>query len=112
MTTPVNGSNGSEYVGPILRPGEWVEVIAEAARIDNPDREVRVEDRGGYVRIHCPSELLLRQATVQDLLGQPFRMRDLEVDLSSFAGHIEYRSDSVRFYYARKAEEISKEKQP
>jgi toluene monooxygenase system protein D len=91
-----------EFVGPILRPGDWVEVIIEAVRLDNPGREVRVEDRGGYVRIHCRSECLLREETVRRLLGQPFHMRDLEVDLSSFSGHIDYRSDSVRFFYSRK----------
>ncbi len=92
---------GSEFVGPILRPGDWVEVIVEAARIDNPGREVSVDDRGGYVRVHCPRECVLREATVRALLGQPFHMRDLEVNLSSFAGHIEYGSDYVRFFYAR-----------
>jgi toluene monooxygenase system protein D len=100
-------STGSEYVGPILRPGEWVEVIVEAAQIDNPGREVRVDDRGGYIRVHCPGECLLRESTVRAILGQPFRMRELEVNLSSFAGHIEYGSDYVRFFYARRPEELA-----
>jgi toluene monooxygenase system protein D len=97
----------SEYVGPILRPGDWVEVIAEAARIDNPGREVRVDDRGGYVRIHCQTECLLREETVRGILGQPFHMRDLEVNLSSFAGHIEYGGDYVRFFYARRPTDLA-----
>ena len=29
-------------------------------------------------------------------------MNDLEVDLSSFAGQIESRDDSVRFYFTKK----------
>jgi toluene monooxygenase system protein D len=96
------GTRHSEYVGPILRGGgDWAEVIAEAARADNPGREVRVDDRGGYVRIHCPGECLLRQETVRRILGQPFQMRELEVNLSSFAGHIEYGSDYIRFFYDR-----------
>jgi toluene monooxygenase system protein D len=98
----------SEYVGPILRAGEWAEVIAEAATRDNPGRDVRVEDRGGYVRVHCPRECVLREATVQSILGQPFKMRELEVNLSSFSGHIEYGSDYVRFFYARPAEELDR----
>jgi toluene monooxygenase system protein D len=98
--------DGSEYVGPILRSGEWAQVIAEAAAIDNPGREVRVDDRGGYVRVHCRSECVLREETVRKILGQPFRMRELEVNLSSFAGHIEYGSDYVRFFYARRPHEL------
>jgi toluene monooxygenase system protein D len=97
---------GSEYVGPILRSGEWAQVIAEAAAIDNPGREVRVYDRGGYVRVHCRGECVLREETVRTLLGQPFRMRELEVNLSSFAGHIEYGSDYVRFFYSRRPDQL------
>jgi toluene monooxygenase system protein D len=96
----------SEFVGPILRPGDWVEVIAEAARIDNPGRPVEVDDRGGYVRVHCRGECVLREETVRGILGQPFHMRDLEVNLSSFAGHIEYGSDYVRFFYAGRPAEL------
>ena len=93
---------------PAQGPGDWVEVIAEAALLDNPGREVRVDDRGGYVRIHCLTELVLRQETVRGILGQPFHMRDLEVNLSSFPGHTEYGSDYVRFFYARRPEELSR----
>jgi toluene monooxygenase system protein D len=99
-------ATGSEFVGPILRSGEWVEVIAEAARIDNPGREVLVDDRGGYVRIHCRTECILRERTVRSILALPFHMRDLEVNLSSFAGHIEYGSDYVRFFYRKNPEEL------
>jgi len=99
----------SEYVGPILRGGgDWAEVIAEAARADNPGREVRVDDRGGYVRVHCAGECILRQETVRRILGQPFQMRELEVNLSSFAGHIEYGSDYIRFFYDRPAGDLER----
>ena len=40
--------------------------------------------------------------SIEEELGRPFRMNDLEVDLSSFAGQIESRDDSVRFYFAKK----------
>jgi len=100
------GRTGSEWVGPILRSGEWVDVIVEAARMDNPGREVLVDDRGGYVRVHCRTECILREETVRGILALPFHMRDLEVNLSSFAGHIEYGSDYVRFFYRKKPEEL------
>ena len=46
-------------------------------------------------------EMVLRQATIEEELGRPFRMNDLEVDLSSFAGQIE-SLDAVRFYFTKK----------
>ena len=46
--------------------------------------------------------MVLRQATIEEELGRPFKMNDLEVDLSSFAGQIESGDNSIRFYYTKK----------
>ena len=79
-----------------------ISAVIEAARVDNPGKEVFVDDKRAYVRIHTEQEMILRQATIEEELGRPFRMNDLEVDLSSFAGQIESRDDSVRFYFNKK----------
>ena len=71
-------------------------------RTDNPGKEIFVDDKRAYIRIHAEQEMILRQATIEEELGRPFRMNDLEVDLSSFAGQIESRDDSVRFYFTKK----------
>ena len=84
-----------------VRPSRRQAVI-EAAKVDNPGKEVFVDDKRAYIRIHTDHELILRQATIEEELGRPFKMNDLEVDLSSFAGQIESRDDSVRFYFAKK----------
>ena len=76
--------------------------VIEAARVDNPGKDIFVDDKRAYIRIHAEQEMILRQATIEEELGRPFRMNDLEVDLSSFAGQIESRDDSVRFYFVKK----------
>ena len=43
---------------------------------------------------------MLTRDTIEEVLGRPFSMNDLEVDLASFAGRIDTGSDRVRFYYA------------
>ncbi len=53
------------------------------------------------MRIDTDGELILRRATLEDALGRPFRMSELEVNLSSFAGRIETTDDYVRFYYEK-----------
>ena len=45
--------------------------------------------------------MILREATIEEELGRPFRINDLEVDLSSFAGQIESQDKAVRFYFAK-----------
>lgn len=88
-------------VGPILRRGELARAVAEAAVLDNPDKDIRVDDKVAYVRVESESEMVIRRSTIEEMLGRPFRMRDIEVDLSSFAGRIEISSEHIRFYYSR-----------
>ncbi|MBT3410305.1 MAG: monooxygenase [Halieaceae bacterium] len=86
-------------VGPIVRAGEVAEAVAEAAIIDNPDKEVTVEANGAYSRIYAESELIVTRETLQEELGRDFKMNELEINLASFAGRIEVTEDQARFYY-------------
>lgn len=88
-------------VGPVLRAGEIAQAAVEAARDDNPDKEIRVDDKRAYVRIDTDGELILRRKTMEEVLGRPFKMADIEVDLSSFAGRIETTQEYVRFYFVK-----------
>ena len=45
--------------------------------------------------------MIIRRATIEEMLGRPFAMRDLEVSLSSFAGRIETGPEQVRFYFQK-----------
>lgn len=96
---PSRRSNNT--VGPILRRGELAKAVAEAAVLDNPDKDIRVDDKVAYVRVEADSEMVIRRSTIEEMLGRPFRMRDIEVDLSSFAGRIDISTEYIRFYYNR-----------
>ena len=104
--TMSNTSSAQAYhnnlVGPVMRAGDLAMAIIEAAKVDNPGKEVFVDDKRGYIRIHTEQEMILRQETIEEELGRPFKMNDLEVDLSSFAGQIESGDNAVRFYFVKK----------
>ena len=85
-------------VGPVLQTGELAEAVIEAIREDNPDKEVLIERRASYVRVQTEGECVIRRVTVADMLGRPFKMQELEVDMSAFAGQIETSTEQVRFY--------------
>ena len=86
-------------VGPVIQAGELAEAVAEAVRVDNPGKRVDVRSRGTYVRIEVDGgECIIRRSTVEEQLGRPFRMRDLEVSMPSFVGRIETSTDQVRFW--------------
>lgn len=91
----------NNMVGPVLRQGEVANAVAEAAALDNPGKKVEVDDKLAYIRVQADSEMIIRRATIEEMLGRPFVMRDLEVNLSSFAGRIETGPEQVRFYFQR-----------
>ena len=88
-------------VGPIMRQGALAKAVLEAAEIDNPGKKILVEDKVAYIRIQTDDEMVLRQETIEEMLGKPFRINQLEVDMASFAGRIETNADHVRFYYIK-----------
>jgi len=67
-------------VGPVLRASSITRWGDEAAREDNPGKEIRVDDKLAYVRIDTDGELILRRKTLEEALGRPFKMSELEVN--------------------------------
>jgi toluene monooxygenase system protein D len=100
MNTSVDASQNNK-VGPIMRQGELAEAIKEAAEIDNPDKIITVEDKLAYLRIQTDDEMLIKRQTIEEMLGRPFSMGEIEVDLASFAGRIDMQVDYIRFYHAK-----------
>ena len=45
--------------------------------------------------------MILTRESIERALGRPFKLNDLEVDLSSFAGRIDTQPDFVRFYFVK-----------
>lgn len=75
-----------QAVGPVLMAGPLTEAILEAIRGAN--RDVRVIDRGSYLRVLCPDRCTLSRAAVEAALRGRFVLPgDLELVMSSFKGH-------------------------
>jgi toluene monooxygenase system protein D len=82
-------------VGPVLRHGDEVDKIIAAIEDDNPDSEIEVIDRGSYIRVQAEDRLVLTEETLQGYLGSDYRIRSLEVVMSSFAGKVTTESDTI-----------------
>ena len=99
MSESVTKSDDIRTAGPVLRSGEMAQVIVEALQEDNPDKELRVSDHSGYIRVEGPEGLILRRDTVEQVLGRPFRMQEMEIVMTGFSGKIETTTDYVRWYF-------------
>ncbi|WP_218022665.1 MmoB/DmpM family protein [Nocardia coubleae] len=94
----------ADPVGPVVQSGELAEAVAEAAAIDNPGQRVDVRNRGSYVRVEVDGgQCVLRRTTIEEQLGRPFQMRELEISMPSFVGRIETGTEQVRFFLAHRA---------
>ena len=98
MATQKNDHLKNNKVGPILRSGDMADAAVDAAEIDNPGKDISVEDMRAYLRIATDGELVLKRETMEECLGRPFEMQELEIELSSFAGQIDINTDRARFY--------------
>lgn len=95
-------SDKDEFVGPIIGLGEIADAAMEAVYIDNPDREIRIEQNAGYVRVQVRGECRLTIDTMSEMLGWEFRLGDLERSMPGFAGFIRTSDDAIRFIASNK----------
>ena len=58
-------------------------------KVDNPAREVFVDDKRAYIRIHTEQEMILRRQTIEELGPVPHERPGSGPEL--FAGQIEPR---------------------
>ena len=71
------------HVGPVFKTGEVADAAVQAAQDDNPDHKLIIEDHVAYVRIKAESELIIRAKTMEEYLGRPFVMAELETVLAA-----------------------------
>ena len=88
----------AKSVGPVMQSGDVAKAVVDAIQEDNPGREFDVHDRGTYIRIDVENECLIRRKTVEEMIGRPFKMFELEAHMSAFNGQIETDSEFVRFF--------------
>jgi nucleoside-diphosphate-sugar epimerase len=101
MTTEgeTNGERLANFVGPVLRVGDLADAVVRAIEEDNPGKQVRIVDRGDYVRIHTEKTCRLTRQTLERLLGHDYDLRLLEIDMPSFSGRLRTRGDEYVWYY-------------
>ena len=90
-------SHDQDFVGPIITQGEISDAAREAAAIDNPGREIRIEEHASYVRVQAKGECVLRVETMERILGRGFSIGELERNMPGFSGFIRTEQDQVRF---------------
>jgi len=86
-------------VGPVLTKDEFSYGVVEAIAADNPNKFIGVIDRGSYIRVVGDRELILKKATLEDIIGREVRFPgEVEIRMSAFAGKIIVRGEYIKWY--------------
>jgi toluene monooxygenase system protein D len=93
------GDETDNFVGPVIRAGDFADVVARSIEDDNPGKQVRIVDRGDYVRIQTAQLCRLTRKALERHLGHPYELRNLEIDMPSFCGRLRTREDEFIWFY-------------
>lgn len=93
-----------KLVGPVLRgsEGDLAEALITAMEIDNPGEQIFIDDRAGYIRINMFERCVVTRASLEEALGTPFPLVQIEPALCGFAGRIDMQEDQVIWFLERK----------
>jgi hypothetical protein len=90
----IQTENDRQSVGPVLQAGPVADAIVLAIRQQNHD--VRVVDRGAYLRVLCHDRCAVSRAAIEATLRRRFILPgDLELVMSSFKGHFHVDEDEA-----------------
>lgn len=76
-----------------LQSNEETRAIIEAIVQDNAEAEV--EQHPAMVKINCENSLVLKRETVEELIGRPFDLQEVHINLISISGHVDETEDEL-----------------
>lgn len=65
--------------------------VVEAILADNP--EATAVHSPGLVKIDAPGRLVVRRATIEDIVGRSFDLQQIQVNLVTLSGHVDEDDD-------------------
>jgi len=76
-----------------LQANEETRPIIEAIEIDNP--KCIVNRQPAMVKIDAPDQLVIRRETIEEQLGRPFDLQELQINLITLSGNVNEDEDTL-----------------
>ncbi|MCB1889668.1 MAG: MmoB/DmpM family protein [Rhodocyclaceae bacterium] len=80
-----------------LQANEETRPIIEAITTDNPGAVVNQQP--AMVKIDAEDSLVVRRATIEELIGRDFDLQELHINLISLSGHIDETDDELTLHW-------------
>jgi len=89
-------------VGPVLVPSDLGLAVLSAIQASNLD--VRVQDRGAYLRVLARSRCVVTRQAIESALGRPVQLPgDLELCMPSFKGRLRVDAEQAVWEASRES---------
>ncbi len=88
MSTPIVSS-----VFIAFQDNEESRPVVEAILADNP--EATAVHSPGLVKIDAPGRLVVRRETIEAIVGRPFDLQQIQVNLVTLSGHVDEDDDEL-----------------
>lgn len=80
-----------------LQTNEETRPIVEAIVQDNPSAVVN--EQPAMVKIDAQNKLTIRRETIEDLIGRPYDLQELQVNLITISGNLDQTDDEMVLYW-------------
>lgn len=67
--------------------------VVEAILADNP--QATAVHSPGLVKLDAPGRMVIRRATIEDIVGRPFDLQQIQVNLVTLSGNVDEDDDEL-----------------
>ncbi|KKC24299.1 MmoB/DmpM family protein [Sphingomonas sp. SRS2] len=93
-------SGEESFVFLALQANDDTRPVIEAILADNP--HAKLDEQPAMVRIHAKGSLRVRRASIEELVGRPFDLQELHINMITLSGHIDETDDALTLSWERR----------
>ncbi len=81
-----------------FQKNEESRAIVAAILGDNPS--ATVNEQPAMVRVDAPGKMVIRRTSIEEQIGRPFDLQELQMSLITISGHLDEDDDEFRLSWA------------
>lgn len=85
----------SNLVESVISNNEMAEALVAAIACDNPDAQMYIGGRGGYICIHTEQYCQVTRESLEPFLSHLFELSQMELAIVAFAGTIRFGDEEI-----------------
>ena len=80
-----------------LQTNEETRPIIEAILQDNPSAVV--DEQPAMVKINAEDRLVVRRETIEELIGRPYDLQEMQVHMITMSGNLDQTDDEITLFW-------------